>query len=1223
MNTLRFFDIIRPLAQGGMCTIWDAIHREYNVRVALKVMTKELARLPHLRRSFRDEVRAMARLQHTHIIEIFDFGEITPEQSVPPFHLPAHSPYLIMERGDGSLETLRGRLLWSELYPILLALLDALAHAHARSLLHRDLKPANILWKEHHTHIKLTDFGLAHSLESDEVPGSTKEFLGTPAFMAPEQFQRRWRDYGPWTDLYALGCTIYALLEGTPPFGSSLSLEAFKAAHMYQPVPSLPKHIALPEGAFRWIQQLLKKDPYRRFSCAADAARALRQIGSGQPEIRALTQQEQEKTQPKTKEESTQQEQEKTQPETRTLTEQAQEGVPLESEDMASWAMMGQEPTPAFHVEPLAKETPLSLPQMRSDSWELAQPSTLPESWRHSFKLSSPKGSPVKSLELFGMSPTPLVGRDTERDELWELVKHVQQTKKTHTIVLQGPLGCGKSRLAEWLCERISELGIGLSMRGINTLELTPFTGLGAMLSRHLQCNGLSYDETIERLQRSFLGREENNQLLIQELAECMIPIRPNQYANSNAAQLAPERRYEALGRFLQKRSSHSNKMMLVWLDDIQWGLDALGFVSYMMQQQAHSPQPILFVLTAQIEALAEQPSATALLEELIREPDTHNFEIGPLPPDHHNVLVRELLQLTGELAGQVEALTAGNPMFAEELVRDWIQRDWLYRDVAGFQLKPGITVGLPDNLYEVWQSRIARVLQGLSSEEQMALELAAALGRDVDLNEWQHVCKLANIPVSTKLMERLLDQRLAYRNLAHTSMGWSFVHNMLRESLKRSAQEDGRWQRLHHYCVEMLYSKKGPGVAERLGHHLIQAGKDEEAFPFLRMGIAERLNAGEYRQGQQSLDAWEALLVRLSWPTNHAYWGEYWMYRCRQARGLGDYEQAIHWASQAKDYAYQYNWPRTLTEALIHLGYYGWRNQEAFEICWEYLRQAEHLARLQKDRQSLAVCRRYMGHILSFQGKYEEATHYLSQALDDATSIEDYQLMGLACYSLGVIARQHGNSDKAIDRFTMARYHYERFGNHRGTADCLNALGDIARHKGEMLEAEMMYKQALQKYRQIGAGNAALIELNLGLVWIERKEYYKAYTALSQALQTFLVGGRILFACVAKMSLLPCLASMQDWDTWDMYFEEATRIFEEKGFTDADLARVSLMAGHMAQYLQEPERARQVYHFSHNQWLSLGRTDEAIAVKESMETLIPPAFARSWLNSFSNLEAI
>src|SRR6185295_5129294 len=142
------FRLDRCIGRGGMAEVWSGVHAAQGVPVAVKVMTGERAREPSFRAAFRNEVQAVASLDHPGIVIVFDHGEVTPEaEEVSRGLLTAGSPTLAMELADGG--TLGSRFTdgigWAELRQVLLDLLDALAHAHARGVVHRDLKPNNIL----------------------------------------------------------------------------------------------------------------------------------------------------------------------------------------------------------------------------------------------------------------------------------------------------------------------------------------------------------------------------------------------------------------------------------------------------------------------------------------------------------------------------------------------------------------------------------------------------------------------------------------------------------------------------------------------------------------------------------------------------------------------------------------------------------------------------------------------------------------------------------------------------------------------------------------------------------------------------------------------------------------------------------------------------------------------------------------------------------------------
>lgn len=267
-----------------MGMVWSGIHRKQEVPVAVKVMNAQVARNPASHRAFRAEVRAMARLEHPGIVGLHDYGLVDRMVASRSRGLiPAGCPYLVMElvkpEDLGSVAPVAS---WVELKQLLLDLLEALAHAHARGMIHRDLKPENVLVVQDEEagrrRALLTDFGLVHALGSEHRRGLTDSTTaGTPQYMAPEQIMGRFREFGPWTDLYALGCLVYTLCTGKPPFEHSDRGELFRMHALTAP-PKLKTPPQTPKGFDAWVARLLEKPPLARFHFAQEAAHALRAL---------------------------------------------------------------------------------------------------------------------------------------------------------------------------------------------------------------------------------------------------------------------------------------------------------------------------------------------------------------------------------------------------------------------------------------------------------------------------------------------------------------------------------------------------------------------------------------------------------------------------------------------------------------------------------------------------------------------------------------------------------------------------------------------------------------------------------------------------------------------------------------------------------------------------------------------------------------------------------
>ena len=280
VNTLGNFAIGELLGEGGMSIVWAGRHLVLGTAVAIKVLRPEYAdRGPH-RSAFFAEARAHARLWHPGIVRILDVGEVDPAGASALAGTRTGAPFIVMERATSTLEEDLPLPAWTPVLRVLLEVLDALAYAHARGVVHRDLKPGNVMRveREGERTYRLGDFGLAHGRDSmDEHDVAMGATAGTPQYMSPEQINGRWRDFGPETDLYALGCLVHQLVCGRPPFDGDTLFQVV-TGHTAQPPPPLQPLFAVPDQLGSWVNRLLEKSPHDRFRRAADAAQALREL---------------------------------------------------------------------------------------------------------------------------------------------------------------------------------------------------------------------------------------------------------------------------------------------------------------------------------------------------------------------------------------------------------------------------------------------------------------------------------------------------------------------------------------------------------------------------------------------------------------------------------------------------------------------------------------------------------------------------------------------------------------------------------------------------------------------------------------------------------------------------------------------------------------------------------------------------------------------------------
>ncbi len=221
------FRFVRKLGKGGMASVWLAVNMAVDREVAIKLIRPDVLKNDDLVARFRSEARAAGRIGHPNICEIYDLG-------VGPV-----GPYIVMEslRGKNLAQLIRERRVLSpqDALDVVLAALDGLEAAHARGIIHRDLKPENVFLHEPANGppiVKLMDFGVAKFTDgSGEITTAHGALLGTPEYMAPEQFKGA-DQAEPRTDLWAVGAILYRALTGKHPFkGPTVAATLLQVTH--------------------------------------------------------------------------------------------------------------------------------------------------------------------------------------------------------------------------------------------------------------------------------------------------------------------------------------------------------------------------------------------------------------------------------------------------------------------------------------------------------------------------------------------------------------------------------------------------------------------------------------------------------------------------------------------------------------------------------------------------------------------------------------------------------------------------------------------------------------------------------------------------------------------------------------------------------------------------------------------------------------------------------
>ncbi len=268
-RSLGKYQIIEPLGEGGMATVYKAFDPTLERYVAIKIIRAVNQIDSDFLIRFQREARALAKLDHPYILKVLDYGE---ENGVP---------YLVMPYvAHGTLKQYtRTRLSFDKAIEIIIPVAEALSYAHKRKIIHRDIKPANILFGESGEPI-LSDFGIAKMLDAGEQTQLTGTGLGigTPAYMAPEQWNGAADER---TDIYALGIVLYELITGRCPFQADTPA-AILIKQVQDPLPRPKTFITdLPENVETLLFKALAKDPTLRFQTMQDFIQGMNTVLQG------------------------------------------------------------------------------------------------------------------------------------------------------------------------------------------------------------------------------------------------------------------------------------------------------------------------------------------------------------------------------------------------------------------------------------------------------------------------------------------------------------------------------------------------------------------------------------------------------------------------------------------------------------------------------------------------------------------------------------------------------------------------------------------------------------------------------------------------------------------------------------------------------------------------------------------------------------------------------
>jgi len=1136
MNLGRYL-LTQPIGRGGMGVVWAA-HLDGEAEVAIKLLTSSRARDRRFRDSLRREARTIARLDHPSIVGLHDIGTVSRAESRE--ELPAGAPYLVMDLVRGvSLHKHRGQLRWGRVREVLLALLGALAHAHSRGVIHGDLKPSNVMVDQ--AGVRLTDFGVARMAGPGGWGPDERPTGGTPSYMAPELLSGDWRDVGPWTDLFGLGCLAWSLVCGRPPHHVGNRYEVMRA-QLQDPLPRFSPVRAVAPGFEAWLRRLLAKDPGHRFRRGADAAWALLALAAEVPG------------------------------------------------DEGSVEVSAERPrTTVFWTDIELRATPGRAERTRGVPPQTA-PAPIPSSWRSLPDLGSiARRLAGTGLGLLGIRPAPLIGRDEQRDVLWQALR-VAAGGVARAVVLSGPAGTGQGRLARWLVERAHEAGAA------EVLVSHGADGAGSVIQafeRALVADGLERDRLGARLDllAPDMPLDDRQRLVALLRPGLILSLLRFESADARRALSARWMRWLARGRVL-----------VWWVDEAERASEALQLCLHLLQRRPELP--IVIVLSTRDDAIEARPDGQTLLAKVLAHEAVTHCPVGPMADHQLQQLVHEVLGLAEPVAHELVARAGGNPRYALTVMREAADRGHLVSTSGGYRLAEGAELRLPRGQRAAWSASLARALQGLASRQ--TAELGAVLGARVALDEWIELARRQGLPSPEGVADSLVRARL----LQGEGEGYRFVHAMVHETVLDEAKAEGRLALHHRACAELLQSR-GAGPA-RVGRHLIGAGQltagvqallegaelamTNGSFSEVRTLLRERddalVQSGEVAESPERVRGW-VLLAQALEEQGHPQQADEVLRRVPEGSGLAVLRGRVALALGRLDEAhghFQRGLAGAPAAARLGLASLAFERGDG-EAALEHATQAAVHAVDQGDALAAARAVSRQGLCLIGVGRPSEALERLQEALDRFDELGHRSGKAYALRQIGLARQLLGQHRLASEAYAEAMALFEEGGDLLGARHVHNGLGDLAREGGDLEAAERHYRRAIAGGQQAGGREGALIpSLNLALVLLEQERFDAAHEVIEPTTTLLVEQGRRGVLGVVHIIRATMAAKRGDHVIARARLEEGESLLEATGRLEPDAA---VWAERLADALSDPVVAQRARDLAVRQWERMGRDDE------------------------------
>lgn len=726
-------------------------------------------------------------------------------------------------------------------------------------------------------------------------------------------------------------------------------------------------------------------------------------------------------------------------------------------------------------------------------------------------------------------------------------------------VTVRGASATGKSRLVEWFARRADEVGAIDLLRADHDVIPGPRDGVTGAIERQLRCQhldrGALFDRTLDILERFDADTDEDARRL--DAAALTELLRPSSGEGADAArEHAPvvsfesqRERHNVIEHYLRRAAAR--RPVLLWIEDVQWGDESLALVRHLMRRREDT-SPMLVILTARVEALTERPREASRLAEIERDAITSTLHLEPLTRREHADFVSRLVALEPALARDVAARTARDPLFATQLVGDWIARDLLEAGPRGFALRE--RVALPADVYDLWSSRLERLDAIGFVGWREPLELAAALGMHFEHTVWREACHRAGYNAPLALLPWLTSRGLL-RRLDQQKTALSWRHAMLRESVARSSRHAGRWSSHHRVLAAMLADHpraEAPDLLERRARHLLEAGDLDRALELLRCSVAGRATQRSYDQALALVALHEETADALGLSARDPRRAQLWPIEANLLRYTGAVARAIARCEEALEDIEALEDPRKLRADLLRvLTLLRW---QAGDLAGAACAGEEALAlygELGDDEGRLRTLHSYGWAVLQ-QCRFEDALYLFTRGAKLGRELRSDIDRAWCVIAISDVHIRRNQPDEAEPHAHTARALFDRAGARSGVATTLHMYGMIARARGDLDEAERRYDQAAEIWDYLGSALVQLAHIDRALVATLRQDW----AATRRRLERFDASRGAHYQLEMSRDLLwmAVHGAEGDLDAWDAAYEHALRLMQRTPTGHPDL---------------------------------------------------------------------